>query len=439
NERQLEYSASIVDASKRLLALINDILDIATDIDTINLVLTVTLALVLFTDAGAINSSHWREDAALPGRLLGIGLPLMIGLGWGVALLMLTELEVWEAAVLATMLAPTDAALGKAVVSNPRVPSKIRQALNVESGLNDGVALPVFVVFLEAAEAAEGSLSINAFLEEIVPEVGIALAVGVVVGHLGAWAIDAAAQRGLAVFYWLEISVVALALGTYALTDALHGSGFIAAWVAGLMFGRVCRLSSAGEADMVTAGEADMVTAGEADSVTAGEADMVTAGEADSVAADGSVRDVHELAEAGGDALTMLSFLLFGAFLGPTLTSVTGVEVVYALISLVVLRLAATAVSCIGSHLDWPSIVYLGWFGPRGLATIILTIAIVDESDLDGASIIADTALITVALSVVLHGATAWWGSNTYADAEEEREEMHDDMPAVRIPRRMLP
>ncbi|MEM8620211.1 MAG: cation:proton antiporter [Actinomycetota bacterium] len=390
-----------------------DILDFGTDIDTIDLVLTVTLALVLFTDAGAINSSHWREDAALPGRLLGIGLPLMILFGWGSALLMLTDLEVWEAAVLATMLAPTDAALGKAVVSNPRVPLKIRQALNVESGLNDGIALPVFVVFLEAAVVAEGSLTAGDFVSELVPEVGVAVLVGIGVGYVGSLAIDGAARRGLAVFYWLEISVVALALGAYSLTTPLGGSGFIAAWVAGLMFGRVCRLSASGvEAD--TADEAD-----------------------DGHESAAGVRDVHELAEAGGDALTMISFLLFGAFLGPALTDVTALEVAYGLVSLVLLRLAAVSIACIGSGLDWPSKLYLGWFGPRGLATIILTIAIVGESDLRGASMIADTALMAVALSVVLHGATAWRGSNAYADVAEH--DLHDDMPEVRIPRRMLP
>ena len=389
-----------------------DILDFGTDIDTIDLVLTVTLALVLFTDAGAINSSHWREDAALPGRLLGIGLPLMIVFGWGSALLMLTDLEVWEAAVLATMLAPTDAALGKAVVSNPRVPLKIRQALNVESGLNDGIALPVFVVFLEAAVIAEGSLTAGDFVSELVPEVGVALLVGIGVGWVGSLAIDGAARRGLAVFYWLEISVVALALGAYAVTTPLGGSGFIAAWVAGVMFGRVCRLSAASD-----------------------EPDNADVDEASNAA---GVRDVHELAEAGGDALTMISFLLFGAFLGPALTDVTALEVAYGLVRLVIIRLAAVLIACIGSGLDWPSKLFLGWFGPRGLATIILTIAIVGESDLRGASMIADTALIAVALSAVLHGATAWWGSNAYADVEEHADDMHDDMPAVRIPRRML-
>jgi len=148
------------------------------DFELVDLLLEATLVVVLFTDASAINSSHWRDEAAIPGRLLSIGLPLAIGAGWVLALVLLGELGVWEAAVLATMLAPTDAALGKAVVSNPRVPQRIRQALNVESGLNDGIALPVFVVFLEAARAAEESVDPLDFLEELAPEVGIAIVVG---------------------------------------------------------------------------------------------------------------------------------------------------------------------------------------------------------------------------------------------------------------------
>ena len=123
----------------------------------VSLVLTGTLVVVLFTDASAINASNWRDDV-VPARLLGIGLPLAIVFGWAAALVVLGDLEIWEAAVLGAMLAPTDAALGKAVVSNPRVPLRIRQALNVESGLNDGIALPFFIVFLEAAQAAESSL-----------------------------------------------------------------------------------------------------------------------------------------------------------------------------------------------------------------------------------------------------------------------------------------
>jgi len=379
-----------------------EVLDIARsfdEIDFVDVVLTVTLTIVLFTDASAVNSSNWKQDAALPGRLLGIGLPLTIAAGWVTALLMLGDLEFWEAAVLGTMLAPTDAALGKAVISNPRVPQRIRQALNVESGLNDGVALPVFVVFLEAAAASEDSLSIADFLSELTAEVGIAVAVGVLIGWAGAKLLRWASATQMAQHYWLEIAVVALALMAYALADPLGGSGFIAAWVAGVVFGRFC--------------------------------------------VDSEV-DTHEFAEAVGDGLTMISFLLFGVFVGPVLESLTWEAFLYGVISLVVIRVAAVAVSMIGSGLRPASVLYLGWFGPRGLATVILTIAVIDATELDGAGLITDAALVTVVLSVVAHGATAWWGSNAYADRIEampDPHEMleHESAPVVRVPRRATP
>ncbi len=200
------------------------------------LVLTGTLVIVLFTDASAINSSNWRDDI-LPARLLGIGLPVAIGLGWLLAAVLLGTLEIWEAAVLGTMLAPTDAALGKAVVSNERVPLRVRQALNIESGLNDGIALPLFLVFLETAQAAEDSLSIADLAITLVEQVGIALAIGIAVGWLGALAIAWGRSSGAALGYWLEIGLVGLAVGAYAIATPLGGSGFIAAWVAGYVFG----------------------------------------------------------------------------------------------------------------------------------------------------------------------------------------------------------
>jgi NhaP-type Na+/H+ or K+/H+ antiporter len=368
------------------------------DVELIDLLLELTLVVVLFTDASAINSTHWREETALPGRLLGIGLPLSIGAGWALALVVLGDLEVWEAAVLATMLAPTDAALGKAVVSNPRVPERIRQALNVESGLNDGIALPVFVVFLEAARSAE-SVAASDFLQELVPEVGVALVVGVIVGWLGAHAIRRARDGGWASEYWLQIGFVALAILAYTVADPLEGSGFIAAWVAGVTFGRVRRLDD---------------------------------------------DDLHQYAEETGDALTMASFLAFGLVLGPVLTIVTWEMVLYGILSLVAVRLAAVAVALSGSGLQPRSVLYLGWFGPRGLATLILTISVVDATELTGRETITGAALIAVALSVFAHGATAWWGSNAYADWVEDHPDADDleeteDVPEIRVPRRSRP
>ena len=379
-----------------------EVLDLVGSFDqvsSVDVVLTLTLTIVLFTDASAINSSNWKQDAALPGRLLMIGLPLTIIAGWVVALVLLGDLEFWEAAVLGTMLAPTDAALGKAVISNPRVPQPIRQALNVESGLNDGIALPVFIVFLEAARVSEESLSVASFLSELIPEVGIAVAVGILIGWGGAKLLRWATETKWAQHYWVEIAVVALALLAYAVTDPLGGSGFIAAWVAGVVFGRFC--------------------------------------------VDSEV-DTHEFAEAVGDGLTMISFLLFGIFVGPVLESLTWEPFLYGVLSLVAIRMAAVVVSMIGSGLRPASVLYIGWFGPRGLATIILTIAVIDTTELAGAGLITDAALVTVLLSVVLHGATAWWGSNAYADRIEampDPHEMveHETVPDVRVPRRATP
>ena len=342
----------------------------------VSLVLTGALVVVLFTDASAINASSWSDDV-IPARLLGIGLPLAILFGWVVALVVLGDLELWEAAVLGAMLAPTDAALGKAVVSNPRVPARIRQSLNIESGLNDGITIPLFLVFLETARAAESSRQVGRLLGELIQQVGLAVAVGVVVGALGARAIRWGRASGWADRYALQVALLALAVAAYAVAVPLGGSGFIAAWVAGLMFGRSNRAAP----------------------------------------------DVDEslavYAETTGDLLTMLSFFVLGIYLGPVLASLTWQIVLYAVLSLTVVRLLAVAVSLLGRHMRRSTVLYIGWFGPRGLATIILTIEIIDGSGLDHASTIANAALFTVGLSVLAHGMTAWWGSNTYADVVE--------------------
>ncbi len=363
----------------------------------VTLVLTGTLIVVLFTDARAINSSNWRDDV-IPARLLGIGLPLAIVFGWLLALALLGDLEIWEAAVLATMLAPTDAALGKAVVSNERVPQRIRQALNIESGLNDGISLPVFLVFLDAALIAEDSPAVSDIFTELLTQLGVAVAVGIGVGWIGAKVITWGRTSGQAIGYWLQIGLVGLAVVAYATATPMGGSGFIAAWVAGFVFGRVF---------------------------------------------DSSIDEsLPEFAETTGDLLTMASFLVFGIFLGPVLVDLTWQIVLYGVLSLVAVRLLAVAISLIGAKMQFASILYMGWFGPRGLATMILTIEVVGESALPGSSRIATVALFTVLLSVVGHGVTAWWGSNAYADYVEthvrgdELAERQTPVADVRVPLR---
>lgn len=348
--------------------------------EPVALVLIGTLVIVLFTDASAINASNWRDDI-IPARLLGVGLPVSIGLGWLLAAVLFDGLQIWEAAVLGTMLAPTDAALGKAVVSNERVPRRIRQALNIESGLNDGIALPVFLVFLETALITEQSLAVSDIFTELGTQVGIAVAVGIGLGLAGATAVGWGSRSGQAIGYWLQIGLVALAVSAYALATPLGGSGFIAAWVAGFVFGQ---RNPAPDDDTLP-----------------------------------------EFAEASGDLLTMLSFLVFGVYLGPVLAELSWQVVAYGVLSLVAVRMAAVAISLLGAGLRTQSILYLGWFGPRGLATIILTIEVVGKEALQGSSTIVDAALFTVGLSVLLHGLSAWWGSNTYADYVEGHPQRH--------------
>jgi NhaP-type Na+/H+ or K+/H+ antiporter len=256
----------------------------------------------------------------------------------------------------------------------------------------------VFLVFLDAALVAEGSLAVSDIFVELGKQVGVALVVGIAVGALGAWAIAWGRSHGTAVGYWLQIGVVGLAVSAYAIATPLGGSGFIAAWVAGFVFGK--RFVSTSDDTL------------------------------------------PEFAEASGDLLTMASFLVFGIFLGPVLADLSWQIVVYGVLSLAAVRMIAVMVALVGARMQLASILYMGWFGPRGLATMILTIEVIGESGLAGSSTIAEAALFTVALSVLLHGLTAWWGSNAYADHIEQhprRVDLAEDQAMtvdVRIPMR---
>ncbi len=335
------------------------------------LVLELTLALLLFTDASKIQLRSWEADMDLPTRLLAIGMPLTIVLGTVVAYLVFPSAGIIGAAVIATILAPTDAALGSAVISNQRVPIRIREALGVESGLNDGIALPILLFLLTLSLADEGEPLWRFFIEGI----GIAVLVGLAMGIGAAYAIRFALERSWVEVQWIRISWVIVALGTYVLADHLGGSGFIAAYVAGITFGRIVnRLETPSE----------------------------------------------HFAETGkdlGTVLTMTSFLIFGAYLlGPNLDAFTVTTALYAVLSLTVVRMIPVAISMIGTGLAPPTLTYLGWFGPRGLASIIFAGVLVEEAGLEQTRVVVGAIIVTVALSVLLHGVTAPWGANKYAD-----------------------
>jgi NhaP-type Na+/H+ or K+/H+ antiporter len=355
-----------------------DSLDVPANHEGITLLLEATLAIVLFSDATAINSSNWRRDTAIPGRLLSWGLPLTIIFGVAVAMVMFTELDLWAAGIIAVILVPTDAALGQAVISNKRVPQGIRQGLSVESGLNDGIALPILLVLLGVAEESADGGSLGSLLSFIGQEVLIAAAVGIAIGWIGGKVLVNTARRGWVGAMWLQIGALALAIAAYGLALGLGGSGFVAVWLTGLLLG----LMSRNELD-----------------------------------------DVSGFSETLGTGLTMTSFLVFGAvILGTALADLTWQIALYAVLSLTVIRMVPVALAMIGSGLHRVSVLYLGWFGPRGLASIIFAGLVVESSDLPNASLIVTVAMVTVGMSVYVHGATSWIGSESYANWWERHQ-----------------
>ncbi|MEN8112792.1 MAG: cation:proton antiporter [Actinomycetota bacterium] len=335
--------------------------------------LEITLALLLFTDAMNVHIASWEADAKLPTRLLLIGMPLTIILGTGAAALIYPAVGVVAAATIATILAPTDAALGHAVVSNPRVPTRIREAIGVESGLNDGIALPILLFLIALGGTKEGEALWSLFVKGI----GIALVVGLAVGFGAGVAIRLASKHGWISRSWTQIAVVALAFVTFLATDHLGGSGFIAAYVAGHAFGRIV-------------GEID--------------------------------EDSGVLGEYMGTGLAMVSFLIFGAYiLGPHLGGLTGAHVLYAVASLTVVRMIPVWISMTRTGARPPTVAFLGWFGPRGLASIIFAGVLVEESGVAGSEVIITAVIATVTLSIIAHGATAPWAAERYASWVDSR------------------
>jgi NhaP-type Na+/H+ or K+/H+ antiporter len=343
-----------------------------------------TLTLVLFTDAVRVNLGRLRHETAVPGRLLTIGLPLTIIAGTAAGLALFPQLDLWTAAALATMLAPTDAALGLPVVTNLRLPSRIRQGLNVESGLNDGVCVPLLIVFLTIAAAGEGVGHVEP-VRVIAEQIGYGAIGGIAAGALGGWVLRRFGGRGWMEETWRQIDAVATALLAYTLAAALGGSGFIAAFTAGIVF-RLVATDHAKEATF--------------------------------------------LAEQSGELLSALTFLLFGAvLLGPMLGELDWRIALYAVASLTLVRMLPVALAMVGTGMRRATVGFLGWFGPRGLASIVFMLILLEETELPERPLMVAAVTWTVALSVYAHGLTAWPATNRYADWYDAQQEHHQVMP----------
>jgi NhaP-type Na+/H+ or K+/H+ antiporter len=379
--RRLEgtlVSAAMVFVAAGLVAGWTGLLDFgsATHVDesvtreVIFLVAELALVLLLFTDAARIDPRHLRRNV-LPLRLLAIGLPLTIGLGTLLALVVLSDLDVWECAIVAAVLAPTDAALGQAVVSSPLVPLRIREALNVESGLNDGGSVPFLMLFIALAAAHEGLE--EGWLHFAAVQIGYGTLIGAAVGAAGGAALRRAAERSWTTPSFERLALAALAIVAWYTADEAGGNGFIAAFVGGAAAGMAA----------------------------------------------GSLRErLLGFAEEEGQLLNLVVFFIFGVFATQELGDVTWQMLAYAVVSLTVVRMLPVAVAVIGLGLRPATIAFLGWFGPRGLASIILALVVVEEEPaLAGIDEIFRVMTITVLLSVLAHGISAAPLTRRYARA----------------------
>ena len=322
-----------------------------------------TLALMLYIEAANADLAVLRRSFQIPQRMLLIGLPLNILLGIGIGIFIFKGLAIFEIAILATMLAATDAALGKAVVTHEEIPANIREGLNVESGLNDGICVPVLFVFIALATGSgteDGGIVLA--LKLVFREIGIGIAVGLVLTFIGAWALKKCWQYGWIDEVWIQIPVVALAMACFATAQSAHGSGYIAAFVGGLLFGSIVKKSK------------------------------------------------HELllaAEGTGEVFALITWVVFGsAVIGQVLGNISWQVVLYALLSLTVIRMLSIFLSLTGSGEMPESKLFLAWFGPRGLASVVFAI-IVLNSGVAAAGTLAMTVVCTVSMSIFAHGLTA--------------------------------
>lgn len=325
-------------------------------------VVELTLALVLFSDAAGVDLQALRGNASLPGRLLGIGMPATIGLGMAAGAAVLTDLQFWEAAIVAAVLAPTDAALGRTVVTSPLVPARVRQALNLESGLNDGLSVPFLALFIAIA-GAETLPTARDWLQFALEQIGLGTLIGLAVGGAGGWVVERASKRGLMTDVFEQFAALSLAVLAFLLADEAGGNGFIAAFVGGLAAGRM-----------------------------------------------GAVCGKHVFAftEEEGQLLSYAVFFIFGVLSLEFLQDADWRIALYAALSLTLVRMLPVALATAGMGLRASSVLFMGWFGPRGLASIILVLVVAKEvPELPGLQAILATVTMTVLASVVLHGLSA--------------------------------
>lgn len=343
--------------------LLLNLISVKIEIEGYKVIAELALALVLFTDAANTNIRELVKDVSIPARLLLIGLPLTIALGMAGGFFLFREFTWIELGILATLLAPTDAALGKPVVTNKSVPSRLRESLNVESGLNDGICVPVLFLFIALFSSQTGDgVRFSFGLALFAKQIGFGLIAGLVITYAADKLVNYSQKRGWISKSWETIIIGAVAFSCFTAAQIAGGSGFIACFTGGLLYSALNRKYK---------------------------------------------HDILEEAEGIGDTLSMLTWVIFSSVvIAANLRHFTWIILIYAFLSLTVIRVIPVMISLIRSGISFKEQLFISWFGPRGLASIVFAIIIVDIG-LPHQETIILTAACTILLSIILHGFTA--------------------------------
>ena len=355
-----------------------DLLDVNVTSGTVQVVAEITLVLVLFTAASTIGLKRLKTEFGVPLRLLAIGLPLTMVLGTLAAVWLVDDTPFWLLAAMALILSPTDAALAQSVVTNPRLPTWVRDAIDVESGLNDGISLPPILACIAAAGAGSTPDFTHWSLFTLA-QVAVGPLAGGLVGWGGGVLIDRAVERRWMAPVFQRLAAFALAVLCYSVAEGLGGNGFIAAFVGGLTLG----------------------------------------------ARSPRVRErIQGFGEAEGQQLALFVFLVFGLAMVPAAADhLDRTALLYALLSLTVIRMAPVALSLAGSGVGWRGAAFIGWFGPRGIASILYGLILIGTLGFDGNERIVSIIILTVLLSIFAHGLSAVPLSSLYARHSKQTRE----------------
>ena len=352
--------------------------------DFVIVIVEIALVLVLFSDAALLELKLLSRSWKLPTRLLLIGLPLTIVFGVVVAQLLFPNEPTIYMLLLALLLTPTDAALGKAVVSDPKVPEKIRSTINVESGLNDGIVFPlVFITLVIITSNAEESNAVSShWFRYVIEQIGFGALCGIGIGYLGAKLSVFSMNRNWMVSSYQNLIPIALAVLAYYIAENLQGNGFIAAFFSGLLVGNTSRRAR---------------------------------------------KHIEDFAESEGELLVLISFFIFGLAFVPQVIHHVSVQVcIYAFLSLTGLRMLPVMISLLGAkiggkRIDFFSMTFIAWFGPRGIASILYVLIVAHKvGDMSGFETIFATVMVTVLMSIIAHGVSAQPFANLYGKSHKK-------------------